>query len=140
MAAGWCRRRKAGSDGRRDAFRPLERGAMASANPDPEDPHEARALLIRLFDGGDYQITERARRDGYPILPALRMRRGDGSLVEYALRLLRGGHPIHRMIRGSPPDSLPRGWCMRDCDGHGLFIEMTLEEVRMGQHMAFLIS
>jgi hypothetical protein len=29
---------------------------------------------------------------------------------------------------------------MRDCDGRGLFIEMTLEEVRMGQNLAFLIS
>jgi hypothetical protein len=113
---------------------------MASANPDPEDPGEARRLLIRLFDAGDYQITERARREGYPILPTLGLRRCDGALVEYVLRLLRGGHEMRRMIRGDPPDSLPRGWCVRNCDGRGLFIEMTLEEPRMGQPMAFLIS
>jgi hypothetical protein len=92
-----------------------------------------------LFGAGDYHITERARREGYPLLPALSLRPCDGSLVEYALRLLRAGHPIHRMIRGDPPDSLPRGWCMRKC-GRRLFIEMTLEEPRMGHHMAFLIS
>ena len=113
---------------------------MASADRDPEDPAEARQLLIGLFDSGDYLITDRARRDGYPILPQLGLRPCDGALAEYTLRLLRGGHPIRRMIRGDPPDSLPRGWCMRKCDRHGLFIEMTIEEVRMGQQMAFLIS
>jgi hypothetical protein len=29
---------------------------------------------------------------------------------------------------------------MRNCDGHGLFIEMTIEDKRMGQQVAFLIS
>jgi hypothetical protein len=113
---------------------------MASANPDPEDPGAARQLLIQLFDAGDYLITERARREGCAILPSLGMRPCDGALVEYVLRLLRGGHPLRRMIRGDPPDSLPRGWCLRNCDGRRLFIEMTIEEVRMGRHMAFLIS
>jgi hypothetical protein len=114
---------------------------MASAeDPDPEDPGAARQLLARLFDEGDYLITERARREGYPILPSLGLRPCDGALVEYVLRSLRGGHPLKRMIRGAPPDSLPRGWCMRNCDGHGLFIEMTIEEKRMGQQVAFLIS
>jgi len=114
---------------------------MASADLDPEDPVEARRLLIRLLDAGDYRITDRARREGLPILRAFGVRSPlDGSLVEFVLRLLRGGHPIHRMIRGQPPDSLPRGWCMRNCDGHGLFIELTIEEVRMGQQVAFIIS
>jgi hypothetical protein len=113
---------------------------MASPNPDPEDPVQARRLLIRLFAAGDYHITDRARQDGYPLLPALGLRPCDGSLVEYALRLLRRGHRLRRMIRGNPPDSLPRGWCMRNCDGRRLFIEMTLEEPRMGQQVAFLIS
>ncbi len=113
---------------------------MSSANPDPEDPNDARQLLIQLFDEGDYRITGRALREGFAILPSLGMRPCDGALVEYVLRLLRGGHRIHRMIRGNPPDSQPRGWYMKDCDGQGLFIELTIEEVRMDQQEAFLIS
>jgi hypothetical protein len=113
---------------------------MASASLDPEDPAQARQLLIQLLDAGDYQITGRAQREGYLILQDLGIRPCDGALIEYVVRELRRGRPIRRMIRGDPPDSAPRGWSMKDCDGHGLFIEMTLEEVRMGQQMAFLIS
>ncbi len=113
---------------------------MPGENLDPEDPVEARRLLIRLFDAGDYRITERALREGFPILEELGRRPSDGALIAYVLRLLRRGHAIRRMIRGEPPDSMPRGWCMRDCDGHGLFIEMTVEELRMGRQAAFLIS
>lgn len=113
---------------------------MAAEDLDLEDPGKARQLLVRLFDGGDYRITQRALREGYPILADLGQRPSDGALVGYVLRLLRRGHDIHRIKRGEPPDSMPRGWCMRDCDGHGLFIEMTIEEVRMGQQVAFLIS
>jgi hypothetical protein len=114
---------------------------MASADLDPEDPDKARPLLVRLLEEGDYRITDRARNDGFPILRVLGVRDPlDGSLVDFVLRLLRRGHPIRRMIRGEPPDSLPRGWCMKNCDGHGLFIELTIEEVRMGQQVAFLIS
>ncbi len=114
---------------------------MASADRDPEDPVEARRLLIQLFDAGEFRITERARREGIPILPSLGIRYlQEGGLVRYVMRLLRRGHELRRMIRGDPPDSRPRGWCMKNCDGSGLFIEMTVEEVKMGQPVAVLIS
>ena len=133
-------RRKADSSKWNVPLQPPRRATMASVTPDPEDPGDARRRLIQLFDGGDYLITQRAQREGYPILRDLGRRSCDGALIEYVLHLLRGGHRIRRMIRGDPPDSQPRGWCIRNCDGNGLFIEMTIEEVRMGQAVACLIS
>src|SRR5256885_1020494 len=108
---------------------------------DPEDPNQARLLLIRLLDEGDYRVTDRARNEGLPILRMLGFENPlEGSLVQYVVDLLRGSHPIHRMIRGEPPDSLPRGWGLRNCDGQGLFIELIIEERKMGQPEAWLIS
>ncbi len=109
----------------------------------PEDSAEARRLLIQLLEErGFYRISGRARDEGTPILKGRGFRSPlDGSFVVYVLSLLRRGYPrLRRMLRGNPPDSIPRGWCMRNCDGNGLFIEMTVERVRANQYEAFLIS
>jgi hypothetical protein len=135
------RRRKADPNEPNDLSEPLERAAMASANPDPEDPGAARQLLIRLFEQDDWQITDRARREGFPILRRLGIPfPTDWALVDYVLDLLREAYPMHIIPRGDPPGSRANGYVMNNSDGRGLYIELTIEEARIGQPLAWIMS
>ena len=114
---------------------------MASADRGPEDPGKARRLLIGLFENDDWRITERARREGFPILRRLGVPYPtDWALVEYVLSLLRENYPMHIIQRGNPPGSRANGYVMNNSDGHGLYIELTIEEERIGRPVAWIIS
>jgi hypothetical protein len=114
---------------------------MPSADRGPEDLGEARRLLIRLFENCDCQITVRARRQGFPILRRLDIPYPtDWALVDYVLDRLRENYPMHIIRRGNPPGSLAKGYVMNNSDGHGLYIELTIEEERSGRTLAWIIS
>jgi hypothetical protein len=102
---------------------------------------EARQRLTELFDADDWEVTESAVTAGLPIL----RRMGNAyptraALIDYVLDLLRADFPMHTIQRGDPPGSLSVGYVMNNSDGLGLYIELAIEEVRMGQPRAWLLS
>lgn len=122
-----------------DALREECRRRVDQANH-PEALEEARQQLARLFDAGDYEITDQAQLDGFPILRREGLRPTEGALVGWILDLLASNFPMHAVGLGEPPCSGGIGWVMNNADNQGLYIKLALEERRIGQGVAWLLS
>lgn len=88
---------------------------------------EARDELIRQMENDDCRVTDRAEAEGKAILRRDALPVTERGIVDYALRLLHAGYPMHRIKRGQPEGSRPDGYVMNNADGRGLYIEMVLE-------------
>ena len=96
---------------------------------------EARQELIRLLDGGDYQIAGKAEAEGRRILKQSMEHPTQWAIVAFALDLLQSNFPLHAVPQGDPPGSRGIGYEMRNADGRGLYIKLKLED-----DQAWLIS
>jgi hypothetical protein len=91
--------------------------------PDKAESLDAvRAKMIRLLEADDWQITESARRDGYPILHAAGIWATDCAIIEFLLDLLRSNFAFHPVELGSGET----GYAMNNADGKGLYIKIKI--------------
>ena len=91
--------------------------------------HEVRRELIRLFQGNDYRLTDRADRDGRKILLERRYKPStQWGICAYILDQLLADFPMRAVGMGEPPGSRGVGYVMYNVDGDGLYIKLKIEE------------
>src|SRR5262245_59634236 len=93
-------------------------------------PEAARAALIRLIEADEWEVTASAVSDARPILLRAGLPGTTFAVVEYVLRLLKDGFPMHPLPLGEPPGSAGTAYVMNNADGQGLYIKVKIERER----------
>jgi hypothetical protein len=90
------------------------------------DPAVARTRLLELLEGGDWKLSERARREGKPALRWLHDREPtDWEMVEYVISLLKSTRTLRCAPQGNPPGSAGIAWQMTD--RRNVFVKLRIE-------------
>jgi len=91
-----------------------------------ESLDDVRDELLRLLKADDWQLTDSARKDAFPILRATGCLPTDAAVIEYIMDLLESNFPFHRVELGSGES----GYVMNNVDGRGLYIKVKIERGR----------
>ena len=102
-------------------------------------PDDAKACLLALLRSDEWELSERARREGTSALRWIHDRDPtDYDMVKYVITLLEADAVLRCAPQGDPPGSTGIAWQMTD--SHNVFIKLQIREYRMGHEYAYLQS
>jgi hypothetical protein len=102
-------------------------------------PEAACIRLLELLEADDWELSERARREGKVALRWLHHREPtDWELVEYVISLLKSNTTLRCAPQGDPPGSTGIAW--QTTDPRNIFVKLRICERRIGQEFAYIQS
>jgi len=106
-----------------------------------DEDHEAvaRLRLLELLEGDDWELSERAEREGKIALHWLHDRTPtQWELVEYVISLIKSTVEMRCSPQGDPPGSTGIAWQMTE--ERNIFIKLRICERRIGEEFAYIQS